>query len=383
MTILNNNYLLIILLILTNISGKNKEISQGEKIIISELNLIIKNYLTIRVDEENINELYIVQNISNNTKDINNYYKMILDNLYKDYYSLKSVYNTNNKYKFPNCLKTANYANNERKIIIIFFFYDSYRLLNNYKIIELKSFFDKFLDRTKNFNYETETNEYPVPKSEMDVVHISTSQSITNNSLKSKILNKNKDISALSKNKYKLFILPDIDKNKYKYTLILSLNEILIYFDKSICNYMIRPGLFDFLKEMKESYELILYTTNFSDYEEQIIESIQNNNNYFEYILNRKNGFDNADSFIQDLVSLNRNLKQFVIIDTTLNKFKAYKNNILTIKPFYGDIRNDKNTLSYLSQLLQRIRIDVDSSEDIRVSINKYKKSFIYSKIAK
>ena len=146
---------------------------------------------------------------------------------------------------------------------------------------------------------------------------------------------------------------------------------------------MIRPGLFDFLKEMKESYELILYTTNFSDYEEQIIESIQNNNNYFEYILNRKNGFDNANSFIQDLVSLNRNLKQFVIIDTTLNKFKAYKNNILTIKPFYGDIRNDKNTLSYLSQLLQRIRIDVDSSEDIRVSINKYKKSFIYSKIAK
>jgi TFIIF-interacting CTD phosphatase-like protein len=217
----------------------------------------------------------------------------------------------------------------------------------------------------------------------MDVVHITTSQSITNNSLKSKILNKNKDISALSKNKYKLFILPDIDKNKYKYTLILSLNEILIYFDKSICNYMIRPGLFDFLKEMKESYELILYTTNFSDYEEQIIESIQNNNNYFEYILNRKNGFDNANSFIQDLVSLNRNLKQFIIIDTTLNKFKAYKNNILTIKPFYGDIRNDKNTLSYLSQLLQRIRIDVDSSEDIRVSINKYKKSFIYSKIAK
>ena len=217
----------------------------------------------------------------------------------------------------------------------------------------------------------------------MDIVHISTSQSITNNSFKSKILNKNKDISALSKNKYKLFILPDIDKNKYKFTLILSLNEILIYFDKSICNYIIRPGLFDFLKEMKESYELILYTTNFSDYEEQIIENIQNNNNYFEYILNRKNGFDNANSFIQDLVSLNRNLKQFIIIDTTLNKFKAYKNNILTIKPFYGDIRSDKNTLNYLSQLLQRIRIDVDTSEDIRISINKYKKSFIYSKIAK
>ncbi len=385
MTILNNNYLLIILLILSNInkntSEKNKELSQCEKIIISELNIIIKNYLTIRVDEESINELYIVQNISNSTKDIDNYYKMILDNLYKDYYSLKSIYNTSNKYKFPNCLKSVNYANNERKIIIIFFFYDSYRLLNSYKIIDLKTFFDEFLDRTNNFNFETEVNEYPITSNEM--AHTATSQSLSTNSLKSKILSKKKDISVLSKNKYKLFILPDINRHKYKYSLILSLNEILIYFDKSICNYMIRPGLFEFLKEMKEIYELILYTTNFSDYEEQIMDNLQKNNNYFDYILTRKNGIDNSYNFIQDLVSLNRNIKQFIIIDTAINKFKTHKNNILTIKPFYGDIRNDKNTLNFLSQLLQRIRIDAESSEDIRISINKYKKSFIYSKIAK
>jgi len=387
MIILNNNFLLIILLILTNINKnaieKNKEISQNDKIIISELNKIIKKNLTIRVDEENINELYIIQNISNNTKDINNYYKMILDNLYKDYYSLKSVYNNSNKYKFPNCINNSNYNFNEKKIIITLFFYDSYRLLNNYKIIELKSFFDIFLDKSKNFNYETEVNEIPKSNDDMDILQTTTSLSLSNNStLKLKILSKSKDISIL-KNKYKIFILPDINKQKYKYSLILSLNEILIYFDKSICSYMIRPGLFEFLKEMKDLYELILFTSNFSNYEEQIIENIQQNNNFFEYILNRKNGIDNANSFIQDLVSLNRNLKQFIIIDTTLNKFKIHRNNILTIKPFYGDIRNDKNTLNFLSQLLQRIRMDVETSEDIRISINKYKKSFIYSKIAK
>ena len=51
--------------------------SQCKKIIISELNIIIKNYLTIRVDKEITNELFIVQNISNNTEDIDNYYKII------------------------------------------------------------------------------------------------------------------------------------------------------------------------------------------------------------------------------------------------------------------------------------------------------------------
>ena len=66
----------------------------------------------------------------------------------------------------------------------------------------------------------------------------------------------------LSKNKYKLFILPDINKHKYKYSLILSLNEILIYFDKSICNYMIRPGLFEFLKEHHTKLNVEANTTD-------------------------------------------------------------------------------------------------------------------------
>ena len=146
---------------------------------------------------------------------------------------------------------------------------------------------------------------------------------------------------------------------------------------------MIRPGLFEFLKEMKELYELILFITDCSNYEEKIVENIQKNNNFFEYILNRQNGIDNTNSFIQDLLSLNRNIKHFIIIVTSKNDFKIHNNNILAIRPFYGDIINDKNTLNFLGQLLKKIRIDVESSEDIRISINKYKKSFIYSRIAK
>ena len=383
--ILNNNFLLIILLFLTNfnkkIIEKKKEISQREKIIINDLNAIIKNNLTIRIDDENINELYIIQSINNNTKNINNYYKMILDNLYKEYYTIKNVYNINNKYKFPNCINTnTNYNNLDKKIIIVLFFYDSYRLLNSYKINDLKKFFDIFLDRTKIYNYETETNHFPHSNEEIDIFHVTTSLPISKNSSIKSLVNKNKEICL---NKNRIYILPDLNKIKYKYSLILTLNEVLIFFNKNNNSYIQRPGLYDFLNEMKEIFELILVNTEFSNYEEQIIENIQKGNNFFEYILNRNHGIDNINNFIQDLISLNRNIKHFIIIDTTINRFQIHKNNILTIKPFYGDIRNDKNTLLFLSQLLQKIRNDSESSEDIRISINKYKKSFIYSKIAK
>jgi len=386
MNILNDNFLLIILFVLKNYNKNNsekKEIPLKEKKLISDLNEIIKNNLTIRVDEENINEFYVIQLISNKTKDINNYYKMILDNLYKEYYSIKNTYNNVN-YKFPDCIKVNNSNNIDKKIINILFFYDSYRLLNSYQIVDLKKFFDIYLDRSKYFNIETgisnlNSNE---PKEEKDILHTDNSLPSSNNStMKNRFFSKTKEIPLL-KSVFKIKILPDINKTKYKYTLILPFNEMLIFQYKNTTNYMIRPGLFDFLKEIKEIFELIVYSSD-NVYEEQIIENFQKEKNVFDHILNKSHGIDDVNYFIQDLNTLNRNFKKFIIIDSTLNRFKIHKNNLLVIKPFYGDIREDKNSLNYLSQLLHNISIDADTTEDVRISINKYKKSFIYSKLTK
>ena len=389
MNILNDNFLLIILFVLKNYnknnSDKNKEIPLKEKKLISDLNEMIKSNLTIRVDEESINEFYVIQLISNKTKDINNYYKMILDNLYKEYYSIKNTYNNVN-YKFPDCIKANNCNNIDKKIINILFFYDSYRLLNNYQIVDLKKFFDIFLDRSKYFNLETDNNNSNVnlnqQKEEKDILHTDNSLASSNNStMKKRYFSKSKEIPLL-KNVFKIKILPDINKSKYKYTLILPFNEMLIFQYKNTINYMIRPGLFEFLKEIKEIFELIVYSSD-NSYEEQIIENFQKEKNVFDHILNKSHGVDDVNYFIQDLNTLNRNFKKFIIIDSSLNRFKILKNNLLVIKPFYGDIREDKNSLNYLSQLLHNIGIDADTTEDVRISINKFKKSFIYSKLTK
>ena len=383
--ILNNNFLLIILLLLNNfnknLSEKNKQISIKEKNIISELKEIIKNNLTVRIDEDNINELYVIQIINNMTKDINNYYKMILDNLYKEYYTIKNTFN-NNDYKFPNCIQNSNNNIDKRKAIVLFFF-DSYRLLNNFTIIDLKKFFDLFLDRTTNIDIENKGSTHQ--KNETDKEHnidALISSTSKNSNSNSKLSTKIKEISAI-KNINKINILPDINKKRYKYTLILPFNEMLIHLDKIVNNYMIRPGLYDFLNEIKEIYELIIFTNDNSIYEEQILENFQKEKNIFDYILNKNHGIEDIYYFIQDLNSLNRNIQKFIIIDTTINRFNSFKNNLLMIKPFYGDIRSDKKTLNYLSQLLRNISIDADTTDDIRISLNKNKKSFIYSKLSK
>ena len=242
----------------------------------------------------------------------------------------------------------------------------------------MKKFFDLFLDRNKNYNFEIEINQIPQTNREIDLLKISTTMPMSKNTSIKSISNKSNEIP----NKNKIYILPDINKNKYKYSLMIPLNEVLIYFNENNNSYMLRPGIFDFLNKMKELFELILISTNFSNYEDKIIEHIQKENNFFDYILNRNNGIDNANTFIQDLIALNRNLKHFLIVDTSLNKFKIHQNNILIIRPFFGDYINDKNTLHYLGQLLHRIRIDSETTEDIRISANKYRKSFLYSKVA-
>ena len=46
-------------------------------------------------------------------------------------------------------------------------------------------------------------------------------------------------------------------------------------------------------------FELILISSNFSNYEDQIIENIQKDNFFFDNILNRNHGIDNANSLFK------------------------------------------------------------------------------------
>ena len=352
------------LVMISFILSQNKNIYINEKS--SKLKLIIKNNLKIKLIKEDMNEYNILKIITNNSKNLLNYYKIIIDNIYNRYYI-----DNEESLKFPQCLKNINNfnKNNQYKLmnIISIFFFDSYRLINNYNFNDLFNFFNIFISKENNNQYNNNSN--------------------INYSAGGKTSNTN-DLKVLSRPS---FFLPPINK-KYKYTLILDLDETLIYlknkintsnndaFSSSIL--ILRPGLIDFLKKMKQIYELIIFSSGTLDYIMPIIKIIEKKGKFFEYILYRKHiSYLKNGEYYKDLSLLNRNLKNVIIVDDMAKNFVLHKSNGICIKPFKGDIINNRNTLELLGKILQKIRYDADITGDIRISLQE-QKNIIYSEIA-
>jgi Dullard-like phosphatase family protein len=324
--------------------------------------------MKVKLRPEDYNENNILIIIWDNLKEVNNYYKIIIDNLYSHLYM-----NRNNKknyidikYKFPNCLELDinNLDSLEKLNIISLFFYDAYRKLNKYNFDELKYFFDSFLQRNKIKD--------------------------------TKKVNKSTNIKNIVVYKYnysdgKFYYLPPIERC-YKYTLVLDLDETLIYL---MPNYpgddrkdavlrhtlMFRPCLFEFLQKMKPLYELVIFSFGTYEYVENVIKIIEKNGKIFQHVLYRQHTTCNNGEYVKDLSLLGRDLKNIIIVDDNPQVFKLQERNGICIKPFYGDVVSDRNTLKILGKILEKIRFDADEDGDIRKSLER-QRSFIFEHIS-
>ena len=344
--LIHNNFLLLIMYIIKCYKRDLITLfdNQMNQTIIYYLENIIKQYINIEINNDELNEGNLIKMIMKNVIEVNKFYKLITDNIYqREYLNDKEI---DNSIKFPYCLKYINnyndskeiYEINSKKLIIIsYFFIESYQLLNNYSIFDLENFFYSFLDKTNDK------------------------------------LNNNPQ-----------FILPKIDNTKYKYTLVLDLDETLVHCDrKSFTGFLLllRPGLFQFLHRMKDICELIIFSFGTSNYIDSIIKVIERKEKFFEYILDRNHGiYENGDC-VKNLDILNRDLKNVIIIDDTYKYFKLHKENGICIKPFYGDVENDKNTLTVLGNILEKIFNDANNTGDVRKSLKKYRNLLKYSNI--
>ena len=101
----------------------------------------------------------------------------------------------------------------------------------------------------------------------------------------------------------------------------------------------------------------------------------------FEYILsNEQISFDKNGS-IKNIESLGRNLKNIIILDKNQTFFKLNNDNIIYVKPFYGGINNDGNILNNLTDVLKKIKYDMEDIDDIRIPISNHKAE-IFTKIS-
>ena len=182
--------------------------------------------------------------------------------------------------------------------------------------------------------------------------------------------------------------LPPID-NKYKYTLVLDMDETLIHFvyrNKNIKNmitynmieqndlsqlgmFLLRPYTKYFFDKLKNLYEIIIFTNGIKEYCDKILSLIDPNLEYIKFRLFRKHSISkDNDIKIKDLSLLGRDLSKIIIIDNSAKNYKLQQDNGLPISSWKGDVNDTalKNLVPILKNIAEN---NVEDVRDIIVKI--------------
>ena len=185
-------------------------------------------------------------------------------------------------------------------------------------------------------------------------IHLKTNNAISSN-LGKDASNIQMGSSIVNRVNYFPPFLPSINQ-KYKYTLVLGLDETLIHYfsDESYFIFFVRPYFFEFLEELNDLYEIIIFTEGTRESEDFIFNWLDIDNKFFKYILYDKHlNYFGLNNYYKDLNKIGRDLSKVIIIDNLKEKFKMHPYNGILVKPWINDI-NDLE-LKDLSKILKDI----------------------------
>ena len=163
-------------------------------------------------------------------------------------------------------------------------------------------------------------------------------------------------------------------KNNKEFSLVLDLDETLIYFNTKNNGeeegvLKVRPGINEFLDEVGKYYELILFTTATQDYADVLIDAIEENQIYFDHRLYREHAIIIDNDFVKDLTRIGRPLDKIIIVDNMPQNFRLQKENGIIIKAFWGEDIYDTALLDLIPILVNIAK----EGGDVRKSLVKYK----------
>eukprot|EP00347_Sterkiella_histriomuscorum_P005428 403356654 len=150
------------------------------------------------------------------------------------------------------------------------------------------------------------------------------------------------------------------------YTLVLDLDETLIHYIESINDpdlmnpigesqigtFLIRPGAQEFLREMSQYYELVIFTAGMQDYADWVLDQLDPHR-YISYRLYRQHTQSNGQCHIKDLSRTGRDLSKTLIVDNVAENFQMQPENGIFIKTWTDDPSD--NALEELAPLLRQI----------------------------
>ena len=168
---------------------------------------------------------------------------------------------------------------------------------------------------------------------------------------------------------------------KYEYTLVLDLDETLVHYleDADNAYIQIRPGAEDFIFDLSNYYELIIFTAALQNYADLAIDGLDPNQK-ISYRLYRAHTIKVGDVNFKDLSKLGRDLKKVIILENNAENYGLQPKNGLKIKDFEGDENDDE--LDYLKDDL--INLAKNHPDDVREYLPKIqdemnKRNLIYN----
>ena len=323
-------------------------------IIIKEIT--IPNHSNLNSNERLINESIssIINYDDNKLKVINNYEdNNNINNNSNFNTSVRKNYSAEKNYSSRNFFDY--YGNKIQKLI-------TYRNNHNNRKILLSNIISN--------NISSNINSYSINNSN-SYININNN---SNNKTIGKIQLK-KEYNKLISNKVSLPIIPFPCEKEY--SLIINLDETLVYVLKTTSTIYLRNGLREFLKGLMNYYELIAFSNNLQNYIDQVTNFIENEEQYFTFKLHLENSTYLNEEYFKDINKLGRDIKKTIIIDNQKNENKNKENvNEILIKEFMKN-NNDDNIVDndYILHNLIRILIKIanEKPEDIRNSLKKYK----------
>jgi Dullard-like phosphatase family protein len=348
------------------------------QLAIFDFNLILKNYF-LKIFKEisfslyNLYDSFIKQELESQYSDIiknnlrhdfkQNYIRVINDHRPHGGNKNRDILRIliNNIEKSVNSLKF--YSSSNLKYSLIKPYGDSLnQLLFSFDRKTLCQFVDVFLNTI--LYGELESNKKKIfQKNENNIssnnINNINNGIISNNDIGSSIVNNIKEIPPY---------LPQISP-KYKYTLVLDIDETLIHFFFTYINgmFFVRPYVFDFLNEINKYYEIVTFTAGTKEYADNILNLLDINNNLIKYRLYRQHTTILGCNVFKDLAKLGRDLNKIIIIDNLKDNFKLNPNNGLFIKTWTSDV-NDNQFYDLEKILKDIVLLDV---KDVRPVIEK------------
>ena len=341
-------------------------------IVINKFNkFILKNfneYKNFILNEENFIKIYkysciiIIPLIIISLED-NNYYKIIYEKIKNNlkhfiFLSIKNVL-SNVDYKNSQInffIKNYNdNENNNKNIFKIFINFIKSFFNGKYKNNEIKNCINQLIDNVNKISIDNLIN-------------------IINDSILYNYDNKNYN-SNNNEEEYKKLLIPSVPYIKSsltkKYCLALDMDETIshnITFDFG--NYFIlRPKVINFLINISQFYEIIIFTSSMKSYADNILNKIDKENKFFSYRLYNKHTDIIKGKTIKDISKIGRNLKQIVLVDNDKSN-ALYKENFIHIKSWHYDIFD--NEIEKIQNILIEIAND-NECDDIRNLIKKLK----------